>query len=320
MENTTTNEKENTFLIFCLNQTNFALKIDDIAEVIQTPEINRLDNLPSNIYGIYNLRGKAIPVLNIKHILNIPYNDLSQANYIIIINNQDEKFGILVDEYSKILKMSSEQMTSLMKNSISTVSDDSEAIINYNGMIITILHCSELNIELRKYLSETKYSLPEIETEDIIYDRTVERKIFCFYCDKQEFAIDIGFIQEVIEFRSMTKVFNTPDFIVGIINLRGKILPVIDIRFFFNTTKTKINENSRLIVIEVFGIMCCMLADNISFVRTINEQDILEIPESFTNLNKKYIDGLYQITEKTIMIIDLNEIFNDEEMTSLWKN
>lgn len=144
-----------------------------------------------------------------------------------------------------------------------------------------------------------------------------------FKIGSEFYAANVSFVQNIIENTEITKVPEMPGYMLGVINLRGQVLPVIDARIKFGLTNTEITINTCILVMEVTvdgkQILVGALVDAVAEVLEISEDEINETPSIGTTIKSKYISGVYHDNEKFIMILDMNLILASDELMNVNK-
>ena len=142
-----------------------------------------------------------------------------------------------------------------------------------------------------------------------------------FNLDQEVFAVDVGRVREILELSSITKVPRTPAFMRGVINLRGSVVPVIDLRLKFGMTVTEQTVNTCIIVVEVQmddeTIVLGALADSVQEVIEMEPEQIAAAPHIGTQLNTDFIRGMGKHEGRFVMILDIDRIFSSEELASV---
>lgn len=142
-----------------------------------------------------------------------------------------------------------------------------------------------------------------------------------FNLDQEVFAVDVGRVREILELSSITKVPRTPGFMRGVINLRGSVVPVIDLRLKFGMTVTEQTVNTCIIVVEVQmddeTIVLGALADSVQEVIEMEPEQIAAAPHIGTQLNTDFIRGMGKHEGRFVMILDIDRIFSSEELASI---
>ena len=139
-----------------------------------------------------------------------------------------------------------------------------------------------------------------------------------FKLDDDVFALDITKVREVLDFTTVTKVPRTPEFMRGVINLRGSVVPVIDLRLKFGMTKTEKTVNTCVIIVEVTvdneTTVLGALADSVQEVMDLEPDHIEPAPKIGTRLNTEFIKGMGKRDSNFIIILDVDKIFSAGEL------
>ena len=142
-----------------------------------------------------------------------------------------------------------------------------------------------------------------------------------FKLDDEVFALDITKVREVLDFTSITKVPRTPDFMRGVINLRGSVVPVVDLRLKFGMTKTEKTVNTCIIITEVTvdneTTILGTLADSVQEVMDLEADHIAPAPKIGTSLNTEFIKGMGKHNEQFIIILDIDKVFTVRELAAV---
>ena len=142
-----------------------------------------------------------------------------------------------------------------------------------------------------------------------------------FKLDDEIFALDVGKVREVLEYTSITKVPRTPDFMLGVINLRGSVVPVVDMRLKFDMEKTEKTVNTCIIITEVEMdddiTVLGALADSVQEVVDLEPEQIEPAPRIGTSINTDFIKGMGKSDEHFTMILDIDKVFSSEELAEV---
>lgn len=132
------------------------------------------------------------------------------------------------------------------------------------------------------------------------------------------FAVNVKKVLEVLQNQHITNVPNVPDFIKGVINFRGEILPVIEARQKFNMSNRGEDEKHVIIVLDLIvndkKIMLGVMADGVKDVLEISENEILDVPEMGSNYNTEFLNGMVKLEEGFLMLLNVDKVFSAEEI------
>ena len=139
-----------------------------------------------------------------------------------------------------------------------------------------------------------------------------------FMLGDEVFALDIGKVREVLDFTSIAKVPQTPDFMLGVINLRGTVAPVVDMRLKFAMTPTETTVNTCIIIVEIeidgeTNVLGAMV-DSVQEVMDLDPDQIEPPPRIGTRLNTKFIKGMGKRDNQFIIILDIDKVFSADEL------
>lgn len=147
---------------------------------------------------------------------------------------------------------------------------------------------------------------------------TQKGKYMTFVSGNECYGIGINYVNEIVGLSNITEVPETADYIKGLINLRGKIVPVIDVRIRFKKEPKEYNDRTCVIVITVKNVVVGMIVDTIAEVVTIDEENIVPPPSVINNTGaSRFIYGIGKIGEDVKLLIDPCNLINEEEQELL---
>ncbi len=148
-------------------------------------------------------------------------------------------------------------------------------------------------------------------------------KYLTFTMAEEEYGIGILKIKEIIGMMPITTVPQTPDFVKGVINLRGKVIPVMDLRLRFGLEAIEYNDRTCIIVVEIEGqagtIQIGIVVDSVSEVLNVKGEDIEDTPTFGTKLDTEYILGMAKMEGGVKILLDIDKVLNAEEIAVLEK-
>lgn len=142
-------------------------------------------------------------------------------------------------------------------------------------------------------------------------------QLVTFHLGGEEFAMDILKVQEINRMVNITQVPKTPFYVEGVINLRGKVIPVIDLRKRFGLEECEKTQNSRIIVIEVAGNTVGLIVDSVSEVLRLPSKTVEPPPPLVTGVDSEYIMGVGKVEDRLLILLDMNKVFGAEEVEAL---
>ncbi len=142
-------------------------------------------------------------------------------------------------------------------------------------------------------------------------------QLVTFSIGEEEFGVDILKVQEIIRTMEITRVPRAPDFVEGVINLRGKVIPIIDLRKRFGLPTRDHDQHTRIIVIEISNMIVGFVVDSVSEVLRIPEGTVEPPPPVVSGLESEYISGVGKLEDRLLILLDLDRLLSSEEQEQL---
>ena len=150
---------------------------------------------------------------------------------------------------------------------------------------------------------------------------TETRTYLTFTLDEEDFAVDVTNVREVLDFTNVTKVPRTPDFMKGVINLRGSVVPVVDMRLKFGLAEADATVDTCIVVMDVDldgeSTVIGALADSVKEVLELDPSSIEPPPRIGTRLDTEFISGMGKFNDDFIIILDIHQVFSADELKLL---
>ncbi|MFH1495227.1 MAG: chemotaxis protein CheW [Pseudomonadota bacterium] len=140
------------------------------------------------------------------------------------------------------------------------------------------------------------------------------RELLTFTLGKEEYGIDILKVQEIRGYDAVTTIANTPPFIKGVINLRGIIVPIVDMRIKFNLGNVEYNQFTVVIILNIAHRVVGIVVDGVSDVITLTPEQLKHAPEFSAGLDTEYILGLGTVDQRMIIVVDIEKLMTSRDM------
>lgn len=142
-------------------------------------------------------------------------------------------------------------------------------------------------------------------------------QLVSFVIENEEFGVDILRVQEIIRPVAITRVPNAPTFVEGVINLRGRIVPVIDLRKRFGLPHRERDQNTRIVVVELNDKVVGFMMDAVKEVIRVDRGVIEPPPDLAIGIDAHYIKGVAKLEDRLLILLDLNEVLTAEEQNAI---
>lgn len=142
-------------------------------------------------------------------------------------------------------------------------------------------------------------------------------QVVTFRLASEDYAVDIMQVQEINKMYEFTRVPNAPVFVKGVINLRGRIVPIISLRNKFNMEEKEFDKKTRIIVVNMSSIVVGLIVDSVEEVLQIPAKAIENAPTVATNINANYIRGVGKVDDRLIILLDLDQLMTADEQKQI---
>ena len=154
--------------------------------------------------------------------------------------------------------------------------------------------------------------MPKQQVETLTKD--TEHEFLTFVLGEETYALDVMTVKEIRGYQPVTKIANAPDFIKGVLNLRGDIVPIIDLRIKFSVGEATYNEFTIVIMLNIGERVVGIVVDEVSDVIKVSAQDIKPPPEFGIVFDSSYLYGLTTIEQQMIILINIESLISSDEL------
>jgi len=151
--------------------------------------------------------------------------------------------------------------------------------------------------------------------EQTAVEDTQHGRFLTFTLEENVYGIPIKYVTEIIGMQTITTVPETPDYLKGIINLRGKIVPLIDVRLKFGKQEIEYNERTCVVVVDVDSLSVGLIVDMVDDVMTIADDKIAPPPIGTGGYDNRYIEGIGQADDQVLLLLDTSKILKSDEIS-----
>ena len=137
-------------------------------------------------------------------------------------------------------------------------------------------------------------------------------QLVTFTLEKEEYAVDILSVQEINRITEITRVPNAPDYVEGVINLRGKVIPVVNLRKKFGLDNRETDDSSRVIIMDIQGVTYGLVVDSVSEVLRIPANIVEPPPPMASSMSSMFIKGIAKLENRLIILIDIDKFLGQQ--------
>ena len=149
-----------------------------------------------------------------------------------------------------------------------------------------------------------------VETDELL-------QLVSFNIGNEEFGVDILKVQEINRIVDITKVPQSPSYVEGVINLRGKVIPIVNLRKRFSLEAKEYDKDTRIVVVDINSSIIGLVVDAVSEVLRLEANTIEPPPEIVTGINSKYIKGVAKLENRLLIFLDLTKVIDISEISAI---
>jgi purine-binding chemotaxis protein CheW len=315
---------------FAVAGQEYALPIEAVQEIVQIPpSITTVPNCSSHVLGVMTLRNRLLPLVSLRRMFNLPDVELSESNKIVVVTlGTGVSVGIVMDSVREVLRVS-RSVIDAMPEMLNRAGDSGEitSICRLAGgtRLVSVLSAARLFDvdEIRQLQTATGTGTLEAEqTDDSSAHAAVaddEEQLVVFRVMQEEYAVPIESVQEIVRVPDeLVRVPKTPDFIEGVVNLRGAVLPVLDQRRRFGLPPVERNDRQRIVVFSVKGLRTGFIVDSVSQVMRVPAHLIGSAPE-LSEEQRRLIRRVVNLADqkRMILMLEVDQLLNVGELSEL---
>jgi purine-binding chemotaxis protein CheW len=305
----------------------YAVDIDDVQEIVQVPEaIIHVPHAESYVLGVMTLRSRLLPLVSLRRMFALPDQELDEKSRIVVLSLNNNSVGLAVDGVDEVLRVAKadvEAMPALLARDASLAEISEICRLDGGKRLVSIITARNLfeHSAIKEALSAVKASENDsgedgAELEDTLDD---DEQVVVFLLDKEEFGVPIASVQEIVRVpEELTRVPKAPLFVEGVINLRGNILPVIDLRLRLGLQKIERTDRQRIMVFLISDLRTGFIVDQVSEVLKIPKAAI----ESSPRLSSKQSHLLSRMAnlekqKRMVQLLEPSNLMEDDELAQI---
>lgn len=156
-----------------------------------------------------------------------------------------------------------------------------------------------------------------IEVTNDIDEDSLKGRFLSFLIDKETYGIEIKHVTEIVGIQVITEMPEMPDYVKGIINLRGIIIPVIDVRLRFSMHQKEYDDRTCVIVVDFNGVTIGLIVDSVSEVINLTEERIVELPRNSIGMSNRYVKNIGKAGSHVILLLDCEQLLSSADVQDL---
>lgn len=326
----------NQFLTFTLQSHLYAVDATAVMEMHYLPGLTFIEEAPPFIAGVYNLRGRIVPAIDLHILFGHPQEKYSLSDGIIVLESGGLLTGLIVNDVQDVIIIESRDIEPIRipyhkHHAAGFISGEAKA----GGDIVMILdHHKLLENETAEEppdagsgISNPKFDGLTPEEKRIFHERAINLMQHVVSEDLtgsmpsavinlngEFFAVELEFVREFADLRGLAPVPCCPEHIIGNMNLRGNILTLLDIRGMLNLPSGKISETAKVVVAGIENMLVGITVDDVLDVVYLRPSDISHVPSAIPAVREEYLRGNAPYSGRMMTLLDLARLLMSDKL------
>lgn len=328
-----TRHSELRLVSFSVDGQEYAIDIEAVMEIVQMPSsLTGLPNSPPHVMGIISLRQRLLPLVCLRRLFNLTPTDISDHQRIVVVAMPNgQQVGLITDSVKEVMSISkdlADDMPSMLADKPEMQEFSRICRLDNGKRLVSIIDTDRLlgmaaftdAVNLTPDHSERTEEtiLMQEESEDqLAGDEDIQ--VVIFKLGAEEFGVPIMTVQEIVRVPdNLTRIPKTPEFVEGVINLRGTVLPVIDQRLRLGMDAIERNEGQRIMVYLLDGVRTGFIVDAVAEVLRIPKAQITRSP-TLSDEQSKLISQIAKLNgdKRLVMLLDPRQLLGQLELTQV---
>lgn len=316
---------ERQLVTFLLGEDEFGVDIMDVKEIIRVPEVTRVPNAPSYVEGACNLRGKVLPIIDGRTRFNLERKAKDENSRVLVIDVEGKATGVVVDKVSEVMRVHTadiEEPPQIVKNVDSDYINGIVKLENGNRLIMVLDVVRALNVEstVKEEVNGQEETLYQHSTmaNSTSVESIDEEQLVSFLLEKEEYAIGIMKVKEIIRTPQIVKVPNCEAYIEGVVSIRNNLLPIINLRTYFGMEHLDINDHTRILVVDMGNFTAGIMVDKVLEVLRV-PRSIIQPPPKFSTQGGEELQGVAKLNngKRIILMLEPSKLISAEEISGI---
>jgi len=313
---------ETQLVTFALAGEEFGVPIAVVKEIVRVPEITRVPRAPSFIEGVANLRGAILPIVNLRERFELPAQERTDDNRAVVIELGGKLTGLVVDQVSEVMQIPTdiiEPPPPVLGTSVGVEYLQGVAKLKEGKRLILLLQIDRVIPSIDAAGVTSHGAVQRIETQVRTQNRIEEEQMVSFRMAGEEYAVALSDVQEIIRVPEISRVPGAPSFVEGVVALRNRLLPIVNLRKRFGMPTAEANDDSRIVVINLGGVVTGLQVDAVSEVLSVPRDAIEATPRILSADQAGQLRGVAKLEEgrRLLMLLDAGHVLSTEEIGEL---
>ncbi|WP_291270727.1 chemotaxis protein CheW [Geothrix sp.] len=305
------------FVTFRLGVESFGIALQQVEEIVELPAVTKVPDAPDYVLGVICLRDQVMPLIDLSEILSIQQGDTERKrDMVVLLSFGSARIGVVVDEIQEILRVQDGQTLPPPQTLSEAEREHLEGILLLPGRMVSLINV------LKIITGDDQEKIAAMGQGLGLTDARVQESIpslelVVFRLGPENYGLRLHEVREIIMVGQVTPVPRAPQFVDGVLNLRGEVMPVVDLRTRFGLERVEATSISRILITSIGGVFTGLVVDAVDEVRPV-ELHRFGPPPSVTAVGaNRYIEKVARLDNGMIFLLELQQLLTDAETEQL---
>ena len=306
-------EDGNPYVTFRLGEESFGIALHQVEEIVGLPPVTKVPDAPDYVLGVICLRDQVLPLVDLAEILSIEQGGMErQRDMVVLLSFGAAKIGVVVDDIQEILRVEDEQILPPPQTLSEVEREHLDGILLLPGRMVSLINVLKIITgDDQEKIAAMGQGLGLAGVRDQETIPTME--LVVFRLGPENYGLRLHEVREIIMVGQITPVPRSPQFVDGVINLRGEVMPVVDLRTRFGLERVEATSISRIIITAIGGVFTGLVVDAVEEVRPVELQRFGPPPAVTAVGANRYIEKVARMDQGMIFLLQIQQLLTDAE-------
>jgi len=313
----TLEEDGRPFVTFRLGSESFGIALQEVEEIVELPPVTKVPDAPDYVLGVICLRDQVLPLVDLSEILSIQQEGAERKrDMVVLLSFGTAKIGVVVDEIQEILRVQDDQVLPTPQTLSEAEREHLEGVLLQPGRMVSLINVLKIITgDDQEKIAAMGQGLGL--TDSRAQETVPSLELVVFRLGPESYGLRLHEVREIIMVGQITPVPRAPQFVDGVLNLRGEVMPVVDLRSRFGLDRVEANTLSRILITSIGGVFTGLVVDAVDEVRPV-ELNRFGPPPAVTAVGaNRYIEKVARLDNGMIFLLELQQLLTDAETDQL---
>jgi purine-binding chemotaxis protein CheW len=305
-------DDELPYVTFTLGSESFGINLKMVEEIIELPAVTKVPDAPPYVLGVICLRDQVLPLLDFNQLLHAePAEQPVQGDMVILLSFGRAKLGIVVDGIQEIIRIKEEDILPPPQTLSEREAADLEGIVLRSDRMVSLLKVMDIiNGEDQAKIAAMSSSLMPDRVEEVA---SFDLPLVVFRLGSEAYSLRLHEVREIIMVGNITPIPRAPSFIEGVLNLRGEVMPVIDLRERFGLPRQPVTSVSRIVITPIGGVGTGLIVDSVEEVKSVDQRRLEDPPKVTAVGANTFIEKVARVDQNVIFLLNVQCLLTEVE-------